>query len=550
MKKPKISVNPGQSITIFGSYIGSTPGGHLPRHANVCWGGCSAGLHEDAVPVSQLGRGQFSFLVIAPAAPWVQGSGTHSLVSGTYKVSLTCLSYYARGCAYGPAQGEVSIYLRVKRPVLCNTGCSKLTASPKGALPGEVVKITGFAPVDEIIGTNPFPPNLASFIGKRSGQIPTVSTFAKPSATETILAKTTLVVERGTSWSQLNSVSEQNSKAVADQSTIVSTSDSPNLTAYCSQSGLFISTNRAKNWSKAPLVGVAGVIESQRLSPLSYQPTNCYQIALEAGFSKSLFGAFLVTPLNQPGPPFYLDPLYSTNLGFTWKTVPIPPGLSPIDFSAFQSRGPDIEAYFSVPNSLIGTMEATANGGQTWTTSTPSCPISGPCVKIEPTTPGNCAMNGMPTNLIYSLNQGLSWKKPLWPYSINSCNFAEMVPLGPKSALLIAGESNYPLRITYDNGVTWSYVSLPQQPGAGTAPSGLPQPLYLLPNGSLLSYGSKWMILMPRSKSWCLPKAKIAGSKNYVVGAPAVSFGRFEWISSDPQSNFESLPLTKLTCRS
>ena len=550
LDKPKNPVIAGKSITIFGSYVGSTPSGHLPRHATACWGGCSSGLHEDAVPVTQLGGGRFSFVLLTPGAPWVQGNGVHSLVSGSYRISLTCLSYYSRGCEYGPAQGGVRVDLRVIHPMMCSKGCSKLTASPGEALPGEVVKITGFSPVYEIIGNNPVAPNLTAFPGKESVQIPTVSTFAKPYATETILAKTTLTVKKGTSWSDLKAITGPSSIGIPDQNTIASISGSPGITAYCSQTGLMISTDSAKTWTKSPLNGIAGVIQSQRLSPLAFQPPNCYQVALEPGYSASLFTAFPVTPFSQPAPPVYLDPLYSTDSGLNWKSVPIPNGLTPIDFSAFINRGSEIEAYFTRPNSIVGTIETTINGGQTWTNSAPKCPITGPCIAIEPTIPGNCAMNGMPTNLVYSLNHGLTWGKAMWPYSINICNFAEIVPLGPKSALLIAGESNYPLRVTYDSGVTWSYVSLPQLPGSDTAILGANQPLYLLPNGSLLSYGSKWMLLTPGSKSWCIPKATIAGSNSFIFAAPKVNFGHFEWISSSPQSTFESLPLSKLTCRS
>ncbi|MGZ4299700.1 MAG: hypothetical protein ACXVVK_21910, partial [Solirubrobacteraceae bacterium] len=142
------SGGPGTVVTVTGRL--RKPFHPRDSHPNLCWDGCEAGLGYGDVPMRWTSPRTFRTRMIVPAAPWIEGGPPHvaPLVSGDYAVAVQCVRE-ARGCV-SATEGSATFHLKVTRPVAwCRSGpaCARLRVSPARALPGEVVRVTGFVPL-------------------------------------------------------------------------------------------------------------------------------------------------------------------------------------------------------------------------------------------------------------------------------------------------------------------------------------------------------------------------------------------------------------------
>jgi hypothetical protein len=118
-------------------------------YISFCWGGCPGGL-KYYVPAEWLSATTFSARVTAPDAPWAQTAPDRvvSPVAGDYDVGVQCVELI-KACGLGPAEGEAVVHLNSAAAYTCQSvpGCAHLGTSPEAASPGQVVRLSGYAPL-------------------------------------------------------------------------------------------------------------------------------------------------------------------------------------------------------------------------------------------------------------------------------------------------------------------------------------------------------------------------------------------------------------------
>src|SRR5262249_47013100 len=112
--------------------------------------GCLNGLIDDNVPMRWTSSRTFRTQMVIPAAPWIEGGPPHvaPLISRDYAIGIQCLRE-ARACQE-VNEGAATFHLRVTHPVgWCRSRatCARLRVSPARALPGQVVRVSGFVPL-------------------------------------------------------------------------------------------------------------------------------------------------------------------------------------------------------------------------------------------------------------------------------------------------------------------------------------------------------------------------------------------------------------------
>lgn len=167
---------PGTIVEVHG-YVPHAPTPHIvngqaePSHGNGCWDGCPNGLREDALPLiwSTTQPGHFTMPFVVPSAPWVTADGAHSLTPGDYTIGVTCLippTVAKKGpgfvpCDQRPTAATTTFHLTGPGSPRCQTApCAQLTLSPDHGPPGTEVQVSGWAPLNDIIGNQPFVYNL------------------------------------------------------------------------------------------------------------------------------------------------------------------------------------------------------------------------------------------------------------------------------------------------------------------------------------------------------------------------------------------------------
>lgn len=148
---------PGTTVTLDGYVPGLT---HAPppySGVTVCLGSCATGFSQEGVPVRFLGRGRFTARFTLPAAPLLTAVGPLALVNGRYRLGFTCIGPDQEGCAVGTLTSAVFTVVHSTLPH-CTAAhpCAGLTLDPAKAAPGQLVSVTGFAPVAPMLGRQPF----------------------------------------------------------------------------------------------------------------------------------------------------------------------------------------------------------------------------------------------------------------------------------------------------------------------------------------------------------------------------------------------------------
>lgn len=565
-----LSGTPGTTVEVTGEL--SSPLSVENGHADLCWDGCADGLQYEGVSLRWISPTVFRTHLVIPAAPWYEADPgrIQPLRSGSYPIGINCL-VSAKECAFAKTEGSTTFSLKVgsqSKAHCSSSDCTRLTASPAEALPGQVVNLEGFAPLVSVIGSDqPFAFQFEMLTGAAGG--PEVDFVKSPSgATELNLGHAALQVPKPTSFAALASTTPLAGTS-AGLPLISAVPGQPDKVAWCSNGSVAVSTPGGE--THVPTAAASHVLENLGFGLMGLAVPRCAAVALIPGSSQAgaaLAVAFTAAP-NGEAPPVADVALYSTDSGRSWTAVPVPPGATAGSFGGFAYENGDLEALYALspaspaegvtpnPGPLV---EVAGPGGHTWSQGSFTCPRRGPCVSFGPYAPGNCAMNGTQQSVIFSSDSGLHWQEAKWPSTVDTCAPAQLLATSAKTELLLDSVSAYTLRLSSDGGKEWRYVSLPplpgQRPGAGLGPGA--GGIIALPSGSLLAIqtaGQKqaWELLARGATSWCQIGGVTKGTAataGMPLAAVTVIGDQLWWLpgGGNPPPPAQHVPLKTLTC--
>lgn len=584
---------PGSTVEIQG-YL---PDAHVTvtntvdTHADLCWGTCPGGLQYEGVAIhwSTTEPGHFTTRFTVPAAPWLGANGIQPLVPGAETVGIQCLDrpvLPTKGpgfvpCPRQPAQATATFHLTGAGSPDCSAGpCGRLSLSPDEGPPGTLVKVTGWAPLTNVmIGDRPFGYNLAlqravgSLDNPWLGQVQqapdgtVTGSFRVPAAFSSIgpltpgsytlalqallngapasrvrpapgltvtpltkgstalgarvtLAPTTFTVTAAPSWASLGPLHPIRIQPSASSQPLVATAGdpaNPRRLASCAPRGIEVSDDGGRHWASVPTTGIVQAAQGSpyELFPQPDNPPPCTSLAVDPTHPDSFYAGFsLIRTRYHSAPPEYTIGFFTNDAGQTWHLVPTPNGLDLSTFGGFQVTDHSVLALFSHPTQSLKPstffVQATSDGGKTWTSDQLPCPASGPCVRWGA---ADTIVTGMgatlPQPIERSTDNGQTWAPPSWPSTIPTRYASgQLVALGPTTVALVSNNSvnpGYPFLLSTDIGASWHVVSLPNLSNAGTEPLSFPS-LQMLPSGDLLAHGDQshgWLMLTPGASQWC-----------------------------------------------
>jgi hypothetical protein len=571
------TVKPGDSVVLTGHLSkAETP---RPQYANLCWDGCG-GLLEQGVQIRWLSPKKFQMSLLVPQTAWLVARNgdvsVHPLSSGSYQVGLQCLTSIS-GCALRGPQAKTPITLRAPKPQRCVHGrrCETLTLGPSTATVGDEVMVSGWAPLQDFIG-QPFGYSLSVTAGSRLTTYPRLaySSSKLAGSFNVVLTPTVLRIGQSSPWARLGRIAYLSSTYSGPSA--VNPTPTSSLAGWCESSKIVVTGGAAPvNISTA---GVKSALRGSTLHFFAGSPTTvtppCDAVQLDPSHPDSAFASF-GTGQGASIPPIYLAPVYTTNAGATWQTVPIPKGFSIEDFGGFTTEGNEVAALFSNNNDSSSdgtpedthngyvTTEMTPNGGVNWTTTTLGCPSTGPCMTFGPYSWGNCNMSQDTQPLLLgpageTAASGVKWRDSTWVTSVNSCDSSQLVASTPKDLLLIDPSSEYPLLRSTNSGLTWTNWELPSIPAANYGLDSVPltNSMVLAPDGSLFasitnSVGNRQELyrLYPAATSWCQTPNVYGTTAPDLIQPLRVDATDLLWVQSPP-SSMHSVPYAKLTCSS
>jgi hypothetical protein len=458
-------------------------------------------------------------------------------------------------------EGKATFRLRVSRPVdWCRTQatCGRLRVTPARALPGEVVRVTGFVPLASGNTPNAGSSYETVVLRRRPRQHEFRFTGAARFATAGLGA---VEVKAPPSYAGLRPVAPlaQVSDGLAQ---IAADPANPSTVAWCT--GQTITMSGPDGTTLVPSAAAKTALRelgfSFRFDP---QPecAGVAPLATAAGAPAGLAAAFDVTTA-AGAPPFYLAALVTHDDGRTWAPIPVPGSSGPAGFGGFRYAGAALEAVFArrakggsknypafSPVSAVG--EVTGADGQSWSQARLGCPPAGPCVTFGAYAPGNCAMNGSIQWVLRSTNGGRQWSALDFPYAVQSCGEAELIATSPTSELLVDSSSTYPVLGTSDAGATWHDIAIPRPPARGD--------VAVLPDGSLLvthgvGYSGPWKLLRHGARAWCTVRTPAAAVQRRFQLTPVTVISDILWWLTGPAANPDTapaanqVPLSALRC--
>ena len=554
------SVDPGQTVTVTGTLRRA----YKVRSTSVafCWAGCPGGLRYDGVAVDWRSPTTFAARITVPDAPWAQ-TGPDEVVSpvtGDYELGVQCVEL-VHECGLGPAEGEVPVHLRATARYTCQTvpGCAVLHASPALAAPGNVVRVTGYAP---LAGMNaPGQPLFGMIDGEKGGPSAFGVTFASRTApspgaltVELHAGNAAVRVEPAPSFASLGRLTPLG-QVPAGEPWLSANPAAPSLVALCADGSVNIEGPAGA--AEVPTTGATALLLSDKqLAKLGKdQFGSCSTVAVDG---PAVFIGYAYSPeLDAPA----IDgvAVYTTDWGSTWSFVPVPTRSSLSGFGGFR-YGTDgaVDALFAPAEQPAGpTVPVPAveqYSGGAWSEAPFACPTLGPCVTWAAGTIPDCGMNPSFAQVLASTDGGRHWAvPPRYLGLVQTCWPASIVALSPTEALVVGvdvGVANYsglyPLVITKDGGLTWQLVSLPPLPGQ--LPGEDQQSLLVLPDGALVAFSQEtWYLLGAGAAHWC----PVAPMPAHVVNAYDFSLtGSALWWSAWDGSRdvVYHVAATSLTC--
>ncbi|MDQ2761404.1 MAG: hypothetical protein M3Y17_13525 [Actinomycetota bacterium] len=555
---------PGTVVTVTGRLRRAVRGQLQPY---LCWDGCRAGLRYELVNAKRVSARMFRARLVVPAAPWIEAAPNRvaPLRSGAYAISVACLVDTA-GCD-GSTEGSAEFDLRdAHSPSWCPTaaGCARLRVVPAAAGSGQVVKVTGFAPLVSVIGSNqPFAYQLKVISGPPHGHQVRFSTGRNVG--EADFGHGTLGVARLPSFASLGTLTTLASLSAGLPSITADPRD-PSAVAWCTGAQLEVSSPGARTVT-VPTASALSELHRLRYSSGQSSAANC-QTVIAVGPpgspSSDLLAAFLVNAA-VPGPPFYELALSSHDGGASWSPVPVPAGSDALGFGGFRDDGAAVQAVYSpvrrgrgLPELLDGPVlaERTLDAGRDWAPAPLLCPTAGPCVTLGPFAPGHCAGNGSDQTILRSGDGGDRYTTPALPDLASACDAAQLVATGPRSELLVNPDSLYPLVESTDGGVSWRVIGLPRAPGQ-IAGDPIHAGLILLPSGALLETGvvgfsglGHFSLLAPGAKAWCTVRSPVFARPQTDQLAPVTLIGdQLYWLSgTGSAASLERVPAASVSC--
>jgi hypothetical protein len=507
---------PGTRITVTGSVSSPIPRRFASNpYADFCWDGCLDGLQYEAVRLRWTSATSFRASLVIPGGPWIEAQPNRvlRLVSGLYPIGIRCLEE-ASGCALVGAEGSTAFTLNAPNPpgpswCPSTTMCGHLSVNPGTVLPGDVIRVTGDAPLVSVIGSDqPFTFQLNVESGHRGGAQVHFGPL-KYGAVDVDFGHGGFEVGSPPTWASLPATTPLTAIPAGLPAISMDPSDS-SLVAWCDGGGVTVSDGNAQN--TVPTGAAAPVLDALGFGPLESAPVCSSAIPVGPAAAPTVVAAFEVGP-GGVEPPIVNIALFTTDHGGTWRPVPAPAGDQPAGFGGFRTDGGTVNAIFvSRPNGItmpVPQVEGTVNGVD-WQEAQLTCPLAGPCVTLGGYTPGNCAMVNPEQALLRGETGVHGWVPVGWPSDVGTCGQSELVATSATTELLVDSTSPYELTRSTDGGTTWSDISLPAAPGfqPGSGYAGEPGGIIVLPEGSLLLTGERtntdaWELLAPGATAWC-----------------------------------------------
>jgi hypothetical protein len=557
-----VSGGPGTTVTVTGR-LRRPFGGRRFAYPDLCWAGCAHGLSYSGVATHWISPRVFRARFVIPAAPWLM-NGTFRvapLVSGRYAIAVQCMRV-GRGCA-STSEGAATFTLRgAHPPAWCRTpaSCAVLRVTPSHALPGQLVRIAGFAPLTSVIGADePFVYQTETLRGGARG--PQVRFSAAHGLDQVTFGRAGLSVTAPPRYDDLRGVTPL-AQVIDGVPQISADPAAPGTVAWCA--GTTIEVSGSGGTTAIPSATARSTLQAMGFSFRSDPQVSCAAvapIASASGAPAGLAAAFYVNTA-AGAPPSYLAAVVTRDNGQTWAPIPVPTGSAPEAFGGFRYAGASLQAVFArrgrggtraypAFDATRPVTEVSGSDGQTWTQAPLGCPVAGPCVSFGTYQPGNCAMNGGLQTVLRSADGGRRWSPLDFPYPVQDCATAELVATSRTSALLVDSTSTYPVLRTTDGGIAWRDVTLPPRGGGGD--------LTVLPDGSLLmshgiQYQGRWKLLRRGARAWCeLSRPAGALQRRFQLSAPVVIDGALWWLTGpadnpDASPTVSQLPLAALSC--
>lgn len=540
---------PGATVTVTGT-MAQAPS-PPPTYANACWDGCRDGLRYTGVRLRWTSATTFETTVVVPGGPWIEASPPRVSRphTGSYHIGLQCVGVQS-GCGLGGAQGSAVFHLQVPTPpkssswCLNGSDCARLAATPSQARPGDVVKITGEAPLVSIIGPDqPFDFQFQVVPGAPHGS---EVRFVKPNGGGTLdvdLGDGSLTVIAPPKLASLPSTVPV-TESTDGLTPIAAEAGDPSVVAWCDPGHVTVDGPGGRK--TVTLAGTGAVLQQLGFGLLGATIPQCVAVAPLAdpnGGPPAVAAAFLAAPHHE-APPADDVALETTDGGATWSPVPVPEGAGAGTFGGFTNDKATTEALFAPSPSTSGAepsrsavplVEATSDGGGSWHSTTLGCPGSGPCVRFGAFFWGNCAMNGTTQGLLRSTDAGRQWSRAGWPGSVEACMPATLGAVSPTGELFADSGSRYLVLDSTDAGAHWQVLGIPAIPGhrpsSGFDPDG--GGLVLLPDGALLAWSNSgnpvtvsWVLLTSGAHRWCSATASFTRSE------PVTGTGTGEFIAT------------------
>ena len=539
-------VEPGQAITVTG--VLRRPYKDRQDLVSFCWGGCPGGLLYGLVAVDWRSPTTFVAHLRVPAAPWAQ-TGPDEIVSpvaGVYDLGVQCVLLVPR-CGLGPAEGVALVHLASSAAYTCKTvpGCAELHVSPAVASPGEVVRLTGHAPLGAM-GTST-EPLFGQIVGEKGGPLSAAASFSRQDerfrglTVELRAGDAELRLVPAPTFASLGHITPIG-QYQAGEPPLSANPAAPSSVAWCAPG--YVEVEGPPGRYKVPTAGATKLLRVDKAFAGVSRSwfTSCTMVAVQGpalfiGFS---FPYVAVQYPQAPG----AAALYSADGGSNWAFVPTPAGSSASGFEGFRyGAGGDVEALFGRSGeqgtaAFVPEVEQYSAATGRWSEALFSCPPAGPCVAwgASGAAPG-CGMNPSYAQLLVSADEGAHWALLPSPVGlVQICMPATIIALSPTEALLLGADqavSDYagllPVMFTQDGGRTWHVVSLPELPGQLTGVAA--ESLLGLPNGAILSVSvTPWELLLPGAEKWCTVNAMPSQAPgNYLEPSSFIVAGGSLW---------------------
>lgn len=523
---------PGTRVTLTG-YIPADANLTDQNYGIVNFGSWPNGLpiNPDEVSWSKLHSGHFVVHFTVPAVPWLSEHGEVPLQVKPYAVGLQCFGRVSEGC--GIRTPEATTTFHMTAPIRSGDRRPTLTLTPSAARPGQIVHISGWAPLTEEFGATPYGYQLSLESGGQKsayGEIPTASINqtvsqslngdlsgtiqfpafldpfgplsagsyrialsyeftnqeplkgGKPSANTVVLDATTFHLVGSPSWSSV-----LGNQRIASLASNQDSGYFDGLAVYgqrlltANNSGFWTSPDDGRSWRKLPLTALQGTLHAMGYSLIMQPDVTGFTIA--PGHATHWFASVPTARIKFGAPPIVDLGLFSTDAGRTWRAVMPPAGMTLDDFGGFASIGKAVWAWWQSSSGHKVVAEATDNGGETWTLVHPTSRTAAGDVLFGPVLAQDYGqMGGDSEQPVVTRNRG-DWT------TVNSVSpiggtTSQLATLANGTTLLL-NQPEYPIQMTTDSGRHWTYVATPAVPGT-VGQSSLPA-LTLLPNGALLA---------------------------------------------------------------